>query len=773
MQKIRIDFDNPGLPQHISAVENDSQSRFFQATLYENGKAYTAPEGAAYSIMYRGFGPQNQGWYDTINDGAGKRAACAVSGNVVTCEIARQALQVPGHVSIVLCVTTGNGYMLKSWPIECDCKNDRYDSTVEIQSFFYVTQISNESWTQAIQAVEELKNTIDPTLSLSGKAAEAKATGDAVGQLKEDLTQTTNTVAGKNLLNPNTVTIGKRMHVDGSVYTQESDFYTDFIAVKPNQHIYASFLNDTGNFVAVQMRHVCAYGANKIVLPSKGQSEIGYDYLVPDGVAYIIVTFTENSEVDHRQLEVSNSGITSFEKYFAPYVELKAQAQIDKNTSDISDLEKKVVVSKTPQGIARRENHRRLKLWKMPSEFDFSVPFDIYTDGTSFVTDFNAEDCKNDFSNVKYFAPNGDDTADGTFEHPWKSFGKILQNPNTTFYLKSGIYTLDNMTNWDGRLYVNFNLIGIDDAKIVNGSCPSSWTFDNGVYKTALLHNYYGVADIYTDKAGIVYSAASSLAECKANKCSYYIDGANIYINTPLSNPNSKLALFYNDADKSFLIYAHDSDTTPFLQNIKWYGSTNSENKNTSSVEFVSYATEVGNSKAVFDDCGFYCGYVGVMCNQEAKVIFNNCECANVWSDGFQYFGECRVVEINCKGYSCGNDNVQVGGQYENGSTAHGTCNTLRINCRYYDNNGGNCADAITENSFSICLGCSAFDSSATDTSQGFALQGNYLARMYLESCVAFNNADDIASGANGTITVKNCEYDTIRENGGTINVIN
>lgn len=187
MQKIRIDFDNPGLPQHISAVENDSQSRFFQATLYENGKAYTAPAGASYSIMYRGFGPQNQGWYDTINDGAGKRAACAVSGNIVTCEIARQALQVPGHVSIVLCVTTGKGYMLKSWPIECDCKNDRYDSTAEIQSFFYITQVSNADWTQAIQAVEELKNTIDPTLSLSGKAADAKATGDAVGQVKEDL----------------------------------------------------------------------------------------------------------------------------------------------------------------------------------------------------------------------------------------------------------------------------------------------------------------------------------------------------------------------------------------------------------------------------------------------------------------------------------------------------------------------------------------------------------------------------------------------------------
>lgn len=187
MQKIRIDFDNPGLPQHISAVENDSQSRFFQATLYENGKAYTAPAGASYSIMYRGFGPQNQGWYDTINDGAGKRAACTASGNVVTCEIARQALQVPGHVSVVLCVTTGKGYMLKSWPIECDCKNDRYDSTAEIQSFFYVTQVSNADWNRAIQAVEEFKNMIDPTLSLSGKAADAKGTGDAVSRLKEDV----------------------------------------------------------------------------------------------------------------------------------------------------------------------------------------------------------------------------------------------------------------------------------------------------------------------------------------------------------------------------------------------------------------------------------------------------------------------------------------------------------------------------------------------------------------------------------------------------------
>ncbi len=247
MQKIKIDFNNPGLPQHISAVENDSQSRFFQATLCENGKAYTAPAGASYSIMYRGFGPQNQGWYDTINDGAGKRTACKVSGNVVTCEIARQALQVPGHVSIVLCVTTGKGYMLKSWPIECDCKNDRYDSTAEIQSFFYVTQISNESWTQAIQAVEELKNTIDPTLSLSGKAADAKATGDAVGQLKEGLVDLENLVAIKspNLFDTSKL-VNKSISDTGTVVTNQNTYALLNIPIIHGQSIvFNGFLNRT------------------------------------------------------------------------------------------------------------------------------------------------------------------------------------------------------------------------------------------------------------------------------------------------------------------------------------------------------------------------------------------------------------------------------------------------------------------------------------------------------------------------------------------------
>ena len=187
MQQVRIDFDNPGLPQSLGVVEGESQSRIFQAALYKSGAAYTAPAGAVYSIMYRGFGPQNQGWYDTIEDGAGKRAACTVSGNVVTCELARQALRVPGHLTVVLCVSDAKGYMLKSWPIMADVRNDGYEDTVEIESFFYIAQITSAEWEKAFAAWEDFKSMIDPTLTLSGKAADAKETGDKVGKLKEDL----------------------------------------------------------------------------------------------------------------------------------------------------------------------------------------------------------------------------------------------------------------------------------------------------------------------------------------------------------------------------------------------------------------------------------------------------------------------------------------------------------------------------------------------------------------------------------------------------------
>ena len=179
MQQIKIDFDNPGLPQHLEAMEGDAQSRFFQATLYRSGAAYTPPADAVYSIMYRGFGEQNQGWYDTIEDDTGKRNACVASGNVVTCEIDRHALIVPGHVSIVLCITNDRGYMIKSRPILTDARNDNYDDTVEVESYFQITGKTSAWWLQNKKEVQDLVNMATAEATKAENSANASAASAA------------------------------------------------------------------------------------------------------------------------------------------------------------------------------------------------------------------------------------------------------------------------------------------------------------------------------------------------------------------------------------------------------------------------------------------------------------------------------------------------------------------------------------------------------------------------------------------------------------------
>ncbi len=186
MQQIKIDFDNPGLPQHLEAMEGDAQSRFFQATLYRSGAAYTPPAGVAYSIMYRGFGEQNQGWYDTIEDDTGKRDACVASGNVVTCEIDRHALIVPGHVSIVLCITNDRGYMLKSRPILTDARNDNYTDTVEVESYFRITGKTSAWWLQNKKDVQDLVNMATAEATKAKNSADASATSAAASKGSAD-----------------------------------------------------------------------------------------------------------------------------------------------------------------------------------------------------------------------------------------------------------------------------------------------------------------------------------------------------------------------------------------------------------------------------------------------------------------------------------------------------------------------------------------------------------------------------------------------------------
>lgn len=210
MQTIKMDFQSQSTPPVVPVMQSDSQSRFIGLTLYDGGVPYSAPSGAVYTVEYHGQGANNIGWYDTIQLSSGTRKAVVVSSsspNVVTIELAEQALRVNGEVKISLCVLNNTGYKLNTFPIICRVTGAPYVDPVSVRSYFYVTGLTSDQWMAYVTACQDAqkraedaaaKFVTDPTLSVSGKAADAAKVGEAINaeserakgvenQLKEDL----------------------------------------------------------------------------------------------------------------------------------------------------------------------------------------------------------------------------------------------------------------------------------------------------------------------------------------------------------------------------------------------------------------------------------------------------------------------------------------------------------------------------------------------------------------------------------------------------------
>lgn len=97
---------------------------------------------------------------------------------------------------------------------------------------------------------------IDPTLSLSGKAADAKVTGDAVGQLKEDLGD----LGNKNLFVKQSAVIAVRLAANGTTVDAEKYFTSDYIPIE-------RALKYKKNSPLINVYHrMCVYNTAKIYI---------------------------------------------------------------------------------------------------------------------------------------------------------------------------------------------------------------------------------------------------------------------------------------------------------------------------------------------------------------------------------------------------------------------------------------------------------------------------------------------------------------------------
>lgn len=94
---LKVDLLDPGAPQVIHAVQDDSNSRSVAFSLYAGGAQWVVPDGTL--VMVRVRKPDGKACaYDTLPDD--KTPAATINGNVVTAALVPQAFTAPGNALV-------------------------------------------------------------------------------------------------------------------------------------------------------------------------------------------------------------------------------------------------------------------------------------------------------------------------------------------------------------------------------------------------------------------------------------------------------------------------------------------------------------------------------------------------------------------------------------------------------------------------------------------------------------------------------------------------
>lgn len=181
MQILKMDFQSQSAPPVVPVMQSDAQSRFIGIALYNGGTPYKAPDGAVYTVQYRGEGANNFGWYDQILTASGKHAAVTVdadSPHIVTLELAEQALRRPGDVHVNLCVMgPDTGYELRTFDIIARVGGAAYPDDVAVQSYFFVTGVSSSSWLSYVSTCLEAQQAAEKAVTLAENSATTQEGG--------------------------------------------------------------------------------------------------------------------------------------------------------------------------------------------------------------------------------------------------------------------------------------------------------------------------------------------------------------------------------------------------------------------------------------------------------------------------------------------------------------------------------------------------------------------------------------------------------------------
>ena len=198
----------------------------------------------------------------------------------------------------------------------------------------------------------------DTTLTVSGKAADAKKTGNEISGLESAIDEITAISYGKNVFHTDSIVEGKFInYTNGQVNNNDEYFYTDYFEVESETEYIGSWYNQNGTYNSVMTQFLTFYDSDKTFISGlKSSGFPGGVFTTPATCKYVIYSgklSTWNSL--QLMIEKGNVASSAYEAYRKAAIVRHGYILVDKDVYELTNLNRQLYATKKTIGKPKVE----------------------------------------------------------------------------------------------------------------------------------------------------------------------------------------------------------------------------------------------------------------------------------------------------------------------------------------------------------------------------------------------------------------------------------
>lgn len=189
---LRVDLLDPGAPQIIHAVQNDSNSRKIAFSIYAGGVQWAVPDGTLVTVRYKK--PDGTaGFYDTLPDGS--TPAATIDGNVVTVALVPQAFTVRGNVPVQIKLYDSAGTSIATFAVVMHVSANVVSDAEIVSSDYY--SVLTKQIADVLAAAEGIPGQVSAAQAAAEQASSSASAAAGSATAAASSASTASTAAGQ------------------------------------------------------------------------------------------------------------------------------------------------------------------------------------------------------------------------------------------------------------------------------------------------------------------------------------------------------------------------------------------------------------------------------------------------------------------------------------------------------------------------------------------------------------------------------------------------